>query len=148
MKNVYDGVVILDKKGEAEVDLPDWFSALNKDYRYQLTAIGAPGPNLYIAKEISEPNTYNIDTAGINNNNHSSFKIAGGTSGMKVSWQVTGIRKDPWANTHRVQVEEDKPANEQGYYMHPDLYSQPAERGLSMLHFPQEIKVPLVIKNK
>ena len=40
MKNVYDGVVILDKKGEAEVDLPDWFSALNKDYRYQLTAIG------------------------------------------------------------------------------------------------------------
>jgi hypothetical protein len=148
MKNVYDGVVILDKKGEAEVDLPDWFSALNKDYRYQLTAIGAPGPNLYIAKEISEPNTYKIDTAGINNNNHSSFKIAGGTSGMKVSWQVTGIRKDPWANTHRVQVEEDKPANEQGYYMHPDLYSQPAERGLSMLHFPQEIKVPLVIKNK
>jgi hypothetical protein len=23
----------------------------------------------------------------------------GGTSSMKVSWQVTGIRKDPWANT-------------------------------------------------
>jgi hypothetical protein len=32
---------------------PDWFSALNKDFRYQLTAIGAPGPNLYIAEEIS-----------------------------------------------------------------------------------------------
>lgn len=36
MKNVYDGVVILDKKGEAEVDLSDWFSALNKDYRISL----------------------------------------------------------------------------------------------------------------
>ena len=52
MKNVYDGIVILDNKGEAEVELPDWFGALNKDFRYQLTAIGAPGPNLYIAEEI------------------------------------------------------------------------------------------------
>src|ERR1051326_7633507 len=42
MKNVYDGVVILDEKGEAEIELPDWFGILNKDFRYQLTAIGAP----------------------------------------------------------------------------------------------------------
>jgi hypothetical protein len=52
MKNVYDGVVVLDYNGEAVIDLPDWFAALNKDFRYQLTAIGAPGPNLYIAEEI------------------------------------------------------------------------------------------------
>jgi hypothetical protein len=37
MKNVYDGVVVLDDKGEAEIELPDWFGALNKDFRYQLT---------------------------------------------------------------------------------------------------------------
>src|SRR3954447_22984024 len=89
MKNVYDGVVALDDKGEAVIDLPDWFGALNKDFRYQLTAIGAPGPNLYIAEKIS-------DTITSNKNNNSSFMIAGGTSGMEVSWQVTGIRKDPW----------------------------------------------------
>ena len=47
----------LDDKGEAEIDLPDWFGALNKDFRYQLTAIGAPGPNLYIAEEISDGDT-------------------------------------------------------------------------------------------
>jgi hypothetical protein len=40
---------------------------------------------------------------------------------MKVSWQVTGIRKDPWANAHRIQVEEDKPAKERGYYTYPEL---------------------------
>jgi hypothetical protein len=44
MKNMYDGVVTLDQNGEAEIELPDWFGALNKDFRYQLTAIGAPGP--------------------------------------------------------------------------------------------------------
>jgi len=132
--------------------LPDWFTSLNKDYRCQLTAIGALEPNLYIAKEISESITDDIDTAGNTNNNdshnHSSFKVAGGTSGMKVSWQVTGIRKDPWANAHRVQVEEDKPDKEQGHYIYPDLYGQPADKGLSRLHFQEDLKVPLVTKNK
>jgi hypothetical protein len=70
MKNVYDGVVELDANGEAWVELPAWFEALNKDFRYQLTPIGAPGPNLYIAQEVQD----------------NRFQIAGGTPGMKVSW--------------------------------------------------------------
>jgi hypothetical protein len=57
---------------------------------------------------------------------------------MKVSWQVTGIRKDPWANANRVQVEEEKPAKERGYYLHPDLYGQPEENGISHLLFPED----------
>jgi hypothetical protein len=150
MKNVYDGVVTLDKKGEAEVNLPDWFAVLNKDYRYQLTSIGAPGPNLFVEKEISESITDHTDTANSNDShrNQSSFKIAGGTSGMKVSWQVTGIRKDPWANAHRVQVEEDKPDKERGYYLYPELYSQPIDMGISRLHFPKTMKVPFMTTNK
>jgi hypothetical protein len=137
MKNVYDGLVVLDEKGEAEIELPDWFGALNKDFRYQLTAIGAPGPNLYIAEEISDAAT-NFGSAGSNKNNNSRFKIAGGSSGMKVSWQVTGIRKDPWTNANRIQVEEDKPDKERGYYLHPNLYGQPEEKGISRLLFPEE----------
>src|SRR5919112_474929 len=140
MKNVYDGVIVLDNKGKAEIELPDWFGILNKDFRYQLTAIGAPGPNLYIAEEISDTtNTkYSSSKRSSNKNNSSRFKIAGGTSGMKVSWQVTGIRKDPWANANRIRVEEDKPAKERGYYLHPDVYDQPEDKGISHLLFPKE----------
>jgi len=135
MKNVYDGVVVLDRKGKAEIELPDWFGILNKDFRYQLTAIGAPGPNLYIAEKISDTTTSNKDK---DKNNSSRFRIAGGTSGMEVSWQVTGIRKDPWANAHRIEVEEDKPDKERGYYLHPELYGQPEENGISHLLFPKD----------
>jgi hypothetical protein len=141
MKNVYDGVVVLDNKGKAEIELPDWFGILNKDFRYQLTAIGAPGPNLYIAEEISEAITttkYSNSSSKNNNNNNSRFKIAGGTSGMKVSWQVTGIRKDPWANANRIEVEEDKPGKERGYYLLPDVYGQPEEKGINHLLFPKD----------
>jgi hypothetical protein len=55
MKNIYDGVTTLDASGSANVALPDWFEAVNGDFRYQLTAMGAPGPNLHIAQEISNP---------------------------------------------------------------------------------------------
>jgi len=111
MKNVYDGVVSLDANGECCVELPEWFEALNCDFRYQLTSIGGPAPNLHIAREVS--------------NNR--FNIAGGKSKMKVSWQVTGIRKDSWARAHPLIVEEEKPADAQGYYRHPELFGLPAE---------------------
>jgi trimeric autotransporter adhesin len=47
-----------------------------------------------------------------------------------VSWQVTGIRHDAWANAHRIPVQEDKPQNERGFYLHPDLYNQSPERSV------------------
>lgn len=115
MKNVYDGVVELDANGEAWVELPTWFEALNKDFRYQLTPIGAPGPNLYIAQEIQ--------------NNR--FQIAGGRPGMKVSWQVTGIRHDPYAEAHPIPVEDEKPPEERGTYLYPVEHGMPETSGLN-----------------
>ncbi len=109
MMNVYNSNAVLDGSGEAWVELPEWFDVLNRDFRYQLTAIGAPGPNLYIADEISG----NL------------FRIAGGEPGMKVSWMVTGIRQDKYAEEHRIVVEERKTGTEQGRYLHPELYGMP-----------------------
>lgn len=124
MKNVYDGVVVVDAKGEAWIDLPQWFEALNSDFRYQLTAVGAPAPGLYIAEEISG----------------NRFKIAGGKPGGKVSWQVTGIRQDAWARAHRIPVEEEKPQAERGFYLHPELYGQPKEKSIaSAYHRPAKL---------
>jgi hypothetical protein len=121
MKNIYDGVVVLDGRGEATVKLPPWFDALNRDFRYQLTAIGQPAPELYIAREISG----------------NEFEIAGGDPGLKVSWQVTGIRQDAYANAHRLPVEEEKTQSEQGYYLHPELFGQPEEKGLEWVRNPE-----------
>ncbi len=92
MMNLYNGNVVLDEAGEAQVQLPNYFEALNIDYRYQLTAVGGPGPNLYVAQKISG----------------NQFSIAGGAPGLEVSWQVTGIRNDTWARENRIQVEVDK----------------------------------------
>jgi hypothetical protein len=118
MLNIYTGVVHLDENGSATVQLPDWFQAVNGDFRYQLTAIGAPAPNLHIASEISS--------------NH--FAIAGGQPGMKVSWQVSAVRQDAFAKAHPLQVSVEKSATERGYYIHPELYGVSAERGLDAAH--------------
>jgi hypothetical protein len=110
MKNIYDGVVVLDANGAAIVVLPAWFEALNRDFRYQLTCIGGYAP-VYVAEEIR----------------HNMFKIAGGKPGLKVSWQITGIRHDRWADDNRIPVEEDKPAAEQGTYLYPQGFDQALE---------------------
>jgi hypothetical protein len=125
MKNVYDGVETLDAEGEAVVHLPAWFETLNDHFRYQLTPIGAPGPNLHIAHKIA----------------HNSFKIAGGTPGMEVSWQVTGVRKDPRAEAHRLVVEQNKLAHERGYYVDPELYGRPNEQRLGWVRNPEWMRL-------
>jgi len=111
MKNIYDGVGTADANGDIAVTMPDYFHEVNVDFRYQLTAMGGAAPDLHVKEEIK----------------NGKFVIGGAKVGQKVSWQVTGIRNDPWAAANRMVVNEDKPAHEKGKYRHPEVYGKPVE---------------------
>ena len=122
--NLYTGNVVLDGNGEAGVQLPEWFEAVNRDFRYQLTAIGAPAPNLHIAQKIQ----------------NNSFRIAGGSAGLEVSWQVSGVRQDAWEKAHPMVVEVEKPPRERGFYLNPELFGAPPERNMDWARNPRLMK--------
>lgn len=105
------------------VELPEWFEALNKDFRYQLTCISGFAP-VYVKDKI-EGNR---------------FVISGGQPGLEVSWQVTGIRKDPFAEANRLPVEEEESGSERGHYLHPLAYGQPPENGIDWMRTPDFAK--------
>jgi hypothetical protein len=119
MMNIYNGNVTTDDAGFATVQLPDWFQALNRDFRYQLTVIGRFAQAI-VAKEV-EDNRFTIQTS---------------VPGVKVSWQVTGIRQDAFAEKHRIPVEEDKEPDERGTYLHPAEHGRPREQGLDFKRGP------------
>jgi len=107
MMNIYNGNITTDASGTAMVTLPSYFDALNKDFRYQLTVIGTFAQAI-VSKEITG----------------NAFEIKTSVPNVKVSWQVTGVRKDVWANAHRVVPETEKPANEKGKYFHAKEYGK------------------------
>lgn len=97
MMNIYNGNATTDANGDAVITLPDYFSALNRDFRYQLTVIGQFAQAIVHEKM-----------------NGNKFKIKTDKPKVEVSWQVTGIRKDKFAEDERIKVEENKPQDEKG----------------------------------
>ena len=85
--NVYSGNITTGLGGEASVMLPEYFSALNGDFRYQLTVIGQLAQAI-VAREI-ESNIFVIKTD---------------KPSVKVSWQVIGVRRDAWVKNHPLVV--------------------------------------------
>jgi hypothetical protein len=114
MMNIYSGNVVTDELGLATVKLPEWFETENGDFRYQLTTIGRDA-HAWIAEEVA----------------HNQFKIATNATFVKVSWQITAVRQDAFAKAHPLVVEVAKPERERGYYIHPELYGQPEEKGIA-----------------
>uniref|UniRef100_A0A832G8I4 Uncharacterized protein n=1 Tax=Ignavibacterium album TaxID=591197 RepID=A0A832G8I4_9BACT len=123
MKNMYDGTITTDASGYATVTLPEWFEALNKDFRYQLTVIGDFAQAI-IAQEIQ----------------NNQFAIRTDKPNVKVSWQVTGIRKDAFAEKYRIPVEEYKQGDDVGKYLHPEAYGLPETMGIDYKHSVEEQK--------
>lgn len=116
MKNIYDGIVITNASGEAIVTMPDWFDALNIDFRYQLTCIGQFAQAI-ISKELSG----------------NQFSIKTDIPNVKVSWQITGTRNDPYAQDKRIPVEKLKRADEIGKYIYPEGYGKDSTYLLDIL---------------
>jgi len=114
MMDIYNGNVTTDRQGFATVTMPRWFQALNRTFRYQLTIVGTRGWNARVVKPIA----------------HERFTIQTDRPRVRVSWQVTGIRHDPYANAHRIQVVVPKTGAQRGKYMHPGLYRQPASKAV------------------
>ena len=113
MMNIYNGNAITNNNGDATIELPEWFQALNKDFRYQLTVVG----------EFAQA----IISQKINNNQ---FSIKTDKPNIEVSWQVTGIRQDAFANTNRIPVEELKRPEERGKYLYPQAFGMPETMGV------------------
>ncbi len=122
MMNVYNGNITTDRSGNAWVELPTYFGDLNRDFRYQLTVI--------------EQFAQAIVGQRIQNNR---FLIRTDKPNVAVSWQVTGIRMDAWANSNRITVEEMKDVENRGQYLHPELYDKSDEsRMFRMNDFEEE----------
>jgi hypothetical protein len=83
MSNIYEGEAVLDGSGRAEVILPDYFDALNRSPRIQLTGIGTS--DVYVVEKVKD-NRF----------------VIGGKPGADVYWMVTGSRKDPSAEIARI----------------------------------------------
>jgi len=112
MMNVYNGNIVSDANGYATVSLPSYFEAENKDFKYQLTVLDNSA-DFVMAKVTKE----------VNNN---TFEIRTSKPGVKVSWQVTGVRQDAYANAHRIVDVVDKAPEDKGYYIHPELFGAPS----------------------
>jgi len=122
MMNVYNGNATTDANGYATVTLPTYFESLNKDFRYQLTVIGGTFAQAIVAEKV----------------NGNKFVIRTNEPNVEVSWQVTGIRNDKYAQAHRVVAEVEKEADYKGYYLHPQEWNQPLSKGIDTKTKPQD----------
>src|SRR6516165_9052658 len=123
MMNIYNGNITTDANGNALVTMPDWFEALNGDFRYQLTVIGQFAQAI-VARKIQ----------------HQQFTIRTSVPNVEVSWQVTGVRRDAWAKAHPLVVEELKEEKLRGTYIHPELYGAPKEKAIEWARHPELMK--------
>ncbi len=112
MYTFYRGNVVLDAHGEAWVEMPAYFDTLNTEPTYPLICVGGYAP-VYVAEEICD----------------NRLKIAGGREGLKVSWQVSGVRNEAYARDHPYQDVVEKEGSERGRYYYPAGQGMPEEMG-------------------
>ena len=114
--NIYDGNITTDSNGYATVQLPSYFDAENADPRYQLTAIGSFARAAVWKEE-----------------RNNEFVLRTDAGHVKVSWQVTAIRNDPYARSQRAPAEQLKPASDRSRYLYPQGFGKPASAAIGTI---------------
>ena len=110
---LYAGTVRTDAAGEAFVEVPAWFEGLNHEVRYQLTPIG--DARTWIRDKLAGRR----------------FGIATSVPHTEVCWQLSAVRRDPYAVAHPLVVESDKRGHEKGRYLNPVEHGQPEDLGVA-----------------
>jgi hypothetical protein len=113
MMNVYNGNITTDASGIARIKLPEYFEALNTDFRYQLTVIGTFAQAI-VSEKVKE----------------NQFEIRTDKPNVEVSWQITGIRNDAYARKFRIPNEVEKKPGEKGTYLYPEAYGLSSDKKL------------------
>jgi hypothetical protein len=91
---IYRGVAIIGSNGRAEVHLPDYFEALNRNPMVQLTGVGTS--DVYVSEKVTG-NRF----------------VIGGKAGTEVYWTVTGDRKDQSAEITRILMPVEQPKEDE-----------------------------------
>lgn len=115
-QNFYNGNVTTDSRGYAWVTLPDYFSDINKNFKYLLTVVddGEDFVLVKVTKKIADRR----------------FQIRTSRPNVEVSWRIDADRNDRYVQTYPPQDVLLKPKSERGTYQQPELYNQPAEKAL------------------
>lgn len=113
--NFYSGTVVTDNRGEAWVTLPDYFSSINKDFRYTLTVVDDTDSDSFVMVKVAKKIQRNR------------FKIRSSVGNTEVSWRVDARRNDLWVQRYGAPETTEKPDWAKGTYQHPELYGKPKE---------------------
>jgi hypothetical protein len=114
--NVYSGEIRTGADGYAWIELPEYFSEINRNPRVQLT-VDDMSDDFVMAKVVG-----GVREGG--------FRIRTSKPNTTVYWEVKAIRNDRFVQAHGAPVETEKSDFERGRYLHPHLYGAPETQGI------------------
>ncbi len=133
-QNFYVGNVVTDSKGYAWVELPDYFSEINANFKYQLTVVDDADSSAFVQAKVSKKIR------------DGRFQVRTSAPNTEISWRVDADRNDLYVRNRPPKDVMDKEGREKGTYQHPEFYGFKPERGMS--YEPERAKRPIKPKAK
>lgn len=128
-QNFYVGNVVTDANGYAWVELPDYFSEINANFKYQLTVVDDADSSAFVQAKVSKKIR------------DGRFQVRTSAPNTEISWRVDADRNDLYVRNRPPKEVEDKVGSEKGKYQHPEFYGLGPERGMN--YRPERAKKPI-----